>query len=330
MQPCSRGNDNEYYNTPRRFYSDDRYVQFKTPRFTNIWFNLDLLKLAIHADEIDSEQANQGYFNIFHLVDTTNMRDMVYGTPAFPLDIAASFKLVVDALKSNGLDLSHTLFTFQSTNKDDAATVAQVIVDAGANYFISTNRTAYPKGKLPTLRNAQRQFAQCRSVLAHKWDAFKNSDFIDPEAIIAVNKNDEEVCYLVRDQLSVILTSVDVNNHDEANKLACALNEFGIYKDILECEDMLYGHHFAEDIPEEFVTNKTEDGIRYGMAMQTLKDDFDRFVMAKMKADLKQDKHAYKQLATKSGVAELLKDDDTFLRFFALYYKDLMSEAEGK
>lgn len=312
LQPWTRGEDHEYHGSNLNNLGRDFLVRFKTPRFTTLMLNLAILEsTSLNAA---AEPYPEGYLHGYRFVDSTNMRYLVYGISTDYPDITVSMQMLLDALKRNGLDFSQTLMMC-SGSREQAAAVIPLILKAGAQYFMITPQGDYPDAEELTATKLQADFPQCQTVYTYLGNVFKHSDFSSEEQIRAAY-NEE------RTDPSVFITSVDVTDRDEANKLACALSENCLGFIIEDCEGML--RKFTQEQSEEEAHREIEDIIIEAAGLAHIKADFERFVQKKMRAELKRDKHAYKQQPTPEGVAEALKDDDIFLHFFALYCKPLL------
>lgn len=318
LQPWTRGKDQEYHGSILNNLGCDFQVRFKTPRFTTLMLNLAVLEsTSLNAA---AEPHPEKYLHGYRFLDSTNLRYLVYGISTDSPDITVSMQMLLDALKRNGLALSQALLLC-SGSRAQAAAVVPLILKAGAQYFMITPQEDYPDVEERTATKLQSEFPQCQTVYTYLGNVFKHSDFSSEKQIRAAY-NEE------RTAPSVFITSVDVTDRDEANKLVCALSENCLGFIIDECEGML--RKFTQEQSEEEAHHEIEAIVSEAAGLAHIKADFERFVQKKMRAELKQDKHAYKQQPTPEGVAEALKDDDIFLHFFALYCKPLLKSIRSR
>ena len=316
LQGWHRGSANEYRGSIMHPLGVDFHTTFTTPRFSTIWITLleldERYLFDTEVDEIDLSTIP------VRLTDTTNMREMVYLMKKEDANITTGLPLILEALKRNGLDLSHTLFSCTGT-REQAQEAAAVLAKAGTNYLLSIPSDDFPRGKPLSLNKLQKEFTNCHCTFTRLNDVFNKTSFDFSQVAVDDDANSGIVTFV---------SNIDLNNTEEANKLACALGE-EMLSSTNDRFDMLL-HEASAIFPMEMVLSQVSNMMLDQSGFVQIREAFHSFVLKRMKAEKSANKALYPQAATAKGVQEVLKNDDHFLHFFTLYCQQKLAQNKSK
>ena len=288
------------------------HATFKTPRFDSITLYPQCLTNATRIPPATEERSWSG---MLHMVDNTNMRDMFYLLSESVTNEAEGVKLLTDALKENGQDISHVLFMLWEEVAADQITKA--IVDAGANYLIFVNKDAlFYRGDRPTIKELRRQhFFGCRHV------------FTSSKELLAYTTPDVDVDKLldIDVQNFVFVTSLDLSIDDNAVKLACSLDESWLDLVLKNSEEVLeQGKYDIEECAAQIVELTKLDLSHEMFADFILRQLKNPRELALVQATFDANGITMRAKAKRSTVIEALQEGSLFLHFFGKFMYPLL------
>ncbi len=316
LQGWHYGSECEYRGSMMHPLGPEFHTTFTTPRFSTIW--LTLLELdPRYQTPPESVEVDTSYLPV-RFTDTTNMRDMVYFLKKEDANITTGLPLIIEALKRNGLDLRYTLFSCTGM-RDQAQEAAAVFAKAGTNYLLHIPSDEFPRGKLPAMTKMQKEFANCHSAFKRLSDVWSKT---------SIDLSHAEVDADADSGIVTFVSSIDLDNTEDANKLACALGE-GPLSSINDKVDMMLDEACAF-FPMDEVFSQVEHMMLEPSGFIQIREAFHSFVLKSMKAEKSANKAQYTQAVTPKGVKEVLKNDDHFLHFFTLYCQQKLAQNKSK
>lgn len=255
---------------------------------------------------------------IFNAFDLSNVQEMRFHLAQPVANAYEATKLFLAALKDKGYALSKNLFLLLGEEALEHQTRA--IIEAGSHYIILVNNLLGYKRKPTVQQLRSKNIVGCQYV-------FSSLEELAPYTTLPLTDMAS-----ITHRANFVVTSLEVAADDNATKIICTLDETYIFSKLAR---------EAEEIQKLILQNKEHllnliaSRQAQALGLHLVKQAFDEFVLSKLqepaefelvKAVLQERSKRRKVKLNKDIVPVVLREDDLFLHFFALFCQPLLAQ----